>query len=197
MMRSMDLEKEEISEYSNYIFLQGKRLEKLSFTLMDLISLDKQKIEFNRISTEEMFNDIEKTVEQMLREHNIRFKMSVEPAVIVGNEDLLKSLFMNIIDNGRKAISGQGIIALKAIKTEKGYTVFIQDNGCGMEKSEIKKITEAFYMIDKSRARKEGGAGIGMSLCKKIVSIHNAKWSVRSKPGKGTIISIVFQEGQN
>ena len=55
----------------------------------------------------------------------------------------------------------------------------------------------AFYMIDKSRARKEGGAGIGMSLCKKIVSIHNAKWSVRSKPGKGTIISIVFQEGQN
>ena len=108
--------------------------------------------------------DIEKTVEQMLREHNIRFKMSVEPAVIVGNEDLLKSLFMNIIDNGRKAISGQGIIALKAIKTEKGYTVFIQDNGCGMEKSEIKKITEAFYMIDKSRARKEGGAGIGMSL---------------------------------
>ena len=64
-------------------------------------------------------------------------------------------------------------------------------------KSEIKKITEAFYMIDKSRARKEGGAGIGMSLCKKIVSIHNAKWSVRSKPGKGTIISIVFQEGQN
>ena len=197
MMRSMDLEKEEISEYSNYIFLQGKRLEKLSFTLMDLISLDKQKIEFNRISTEKMFNDIEKTVEQMLREHNIRFKMSVEPAVIVGNEDLLKSLFMNIIDNGRKAISGQGIIALKAIKTEKGYTVFIQDNGCGMEKSEIKKITEAFYMIDKSRARKEGGAGIGMSLCKKIVSIHNAKWSVRSKPGKGTIISIVFQEGQN
>lgn len=197
MMRSMDLEKEEISEYSNYIFLQGKRLEKLSFTLMDLISLDKQKIEFNRISTEKMFNDIEKTVEQMLREHNIRFKMSVEPAVIVGNEDLLKSLFMNIIDNGRKAISGQGIIALKATKTEKGYTVFIQDNGCGMEKSEIKKITEAFYMIDKSRARKEGGAGIGMSLCKKIVSIHNAKWSVRSKPGKGTIISIVFQEGQN
>ena len=96
MMRSMDLEKEEISEYSNYIFLQGKRLEKLSFTLMDLISLDKQKIEFNRISTEKMFNDIEKTVEQMLREHNIRFKMSVEPAVIVGNEDLLKSLFMNI-----------------------------------------------------------------------------------------------------
>lgn len=52
-------------------------------------------------------------------------------------------------------------------------------------------------MIDKSRARKEGGAGIGMSLCKKIVSIHNAKWSVRSKPGKGTIISIIFQEGQN
>lgn len=96
MMRSWTLKKKRFQNIPIIIFLQGKRLEKLSFTLMDLISLDKQKIEFNRISTEKMFNDIEKTVEQMLREHNIRFKMSVEPAVIVGNEDLLKSLFMNI-----------------------------------------------------------------------------------------------------
>ena len=59
------------------------------------------------------------------------------------------------------------------------------------------KLNLSFFIFVKSTSIKEGGAGIGMSLCKKIVSIHNAKWSVRSKPGKGTIISIVFQEGQN
>ena len=57
---------------------------------------------------------------------------------------------------------------------------------------EIKKITEAFYMIDKSRTRKEGGAGIGMALCKKIINLHNAKWRIKSKPGKGTVISVTF-----
>lgn len=196
MMRSMELEKNEVAEYSNYIFLQGKRLEKLSYTLMDLISLDKQKIELTKINTESMFKDIEKTVRPMLSEHNISFKILIDKAEIIGNEDLLKSLFLNLIDNGRKAISNGGTIGVIGKKTDRGYTVFVQDNGCGMEKNEIKKITEAFYMIDKSRARKEGGAGIGMSLCKKIVGIHNAKWSIKSKPGKGTIVSVVFQEGK-
>ena len=47
-------------------------------------------------------------------------------------------------------------------------------------------------MVDKSRARKEGGAGIGMALCEKIISIHNATWKIESELGKGTKISISF-----
>lgn len=80
----------------------------------------------------------------MLREHNIRFKMSVEPAVIVGNEDLLKSLFMNIIDNGRKAISGQGIIALKAIKTEKDTQFSFRTMAVEWRKVKLKKSLKHF-----------------------------------------------------
>ena len=62
------------------------------------------------------------------------------------------------------------------------------DNGCGMEQGEIARITEAFYMIDKSRARKEGGAGLGMTLCSRILKIHDARWRIFSIPGKGTAV---------
>ena len=47
-------------------------------------------------------------------------------------------------------------------------------------------------MVDKSRARKEGGAGIGMALCKKIVSIHHGKWKIGSKPGVGTNVYVIL-----
>lgn len=190
MIRSMELDEEEINEYSNYIFKQGKRLEKLSYTLMNLISVDKQKIEFAKINVKNLFQDISIAMAPVLSEKNIKFILDIEDGYVEGNVDLLYSLFFNIIDNGRKAIDNEGIILVKGRKYENNYILQIKDNGCGMEKEEIKKITEAFYMIDKSRARKEGGAGIGMALCKKIVKLHNAKWSIKSQLGKGTVVSV-------
>ena len=120
--------------------------------------------------------------------------MDIEDGYVMGDVDLLYSLFFNLIDNGRKAIEKDGTIFIKGRKYDSSYNILLKDDGCGMEKEEIKKITEAFYMIDKSRARKEGGAGIGMALCKKIINLHNAKWSIKSKPGKGTVVSVSLKE---
>ena len=49
-----------------------------------------------------------------------------------------------------------------------------------------------FYMVDKSRSRKEGGAGLGMTLCKEIIELHHARWIIESEEGKGTTITIYF-----
>lgn len=192
MLRSMDLEEREIQEYSNYIFLQGKRLEKFSHTLMNLISVDKQKIKFVKISVKKLFQSVNRTMTPTLKDKNIKLLIDIEDGYIFGDVDLLYSLFFNLLDNGRKAIEKEGTLVVKGRKHEKSYSILVKDDGCGMEKEEIKKITEAFYMIDKSRTRKEGGAGIGMALCKKIINLHNAKWRIKSKPGKGTVISVTF-----
>lgn len=194
MLRSMELTEKEINEYSNYIFQQGKRLEKLSYTLMNMISVDKQEIKFVKVNMKKLFQSINLAMAPLLIEKNIAFTIDVEEGYVMGDADLLYSLFFNLIDNGRKAVEKDGRIIVKGRKYENSYNVQIKDNGCGMEKEDIKKITEAFYMIDKSRARKEGGAGIGMALCKKIVNLHNAKWSIKSKPGKGTVVSVSLDE---
>ena len=70
----------------------------------------------------------------------------------------------------------------------------VVDNGRGIPKEEIGRITEAFYMVDKSRSRKEGGAGIGMALCSKIVRIHGAVLNIESNLGEGTVIRICFPD---
>ena len=97
-----------------------------------------------------------------------------------------------LIDNSRKACEKNGAILFSGKLLEGSYQFFVQDNGCGIPEEEIGKITEAFYMVDKSRARKEGGAGIGMALCQKIISLHQAEWEIQSKVGEGTRVTISF-----
>ena len=192
MLRSMELDKKDITEFSNYIFTQGKRLEKLSYTMMDLISIDKKNIEINSLSMKRLIQKVSETVRPLLKQKKIHYKVTVEEAKIQGNSELLISLFTNIIDNSRKAVEENGNILVNGKRNGDTYSLSIADNGCGMEESEIKKITEAFYMIDKSRARKEGGSGIGMALCEKIVNVHKAQWNISSEPGKGTEVTITF-----
>ena len=59
-----------------------------------------------------------------------------------------------------------------------------------MEEKELSRITEAFYRVDKSRSRKQGGAGLGLALCKQIVELHNGRIHFDSAPGKGTRVTV-------
>lgn len=78
-------------------------------------------------------------------------------------------MFYNVLDNAVKAVEEGGFVLLKGTRLADGYEVKVMDNGRGIPEGEIHRITEAFYMVDKSRSRKEGGAGIGMALCQKIM----------------------------
>ncbi len=192
MLRTMDLSKEETVEAANYIYSQGKRLESLSFKLLELIVVGKQDFAFKEIPVTELVTDVEKIVAQGLSQRNIELKIRVEEGSIFGEKDLLESLLVNLIDNARKAIPESGMIRLYGQNDLNGYQLTVRDNGCGMKAEEIKRITEAFYMVDKSRARKEGGAGLGMTLSKKIIELHRAEWKIDSVPGEGTEIRIYF-----
>ena len=66
----------------------------------------------------------------------------------------------------------------------------ITDTGCGMEPEELEKIKEPFYRVDKSRSRKQGGTGLGVSLCQKIVEKHDGSMEYRSKKGVGTTVTV-------
>lgn len=195
MLRTMDLDREEIMEASNYIYSQGKRLESLSLKLLELIVTKKQEYELTPIQAETFMKNVVQTVSASLEVKEITLHMKAEEGVIIGEKDLLVSLLVNLIDNARKASYEQGDIWITGKKNQDDYEIMVKDNGCGIPEEELSKITEAFYMVDKSRARKEGGAGLGMTLCSKIVEIHDAKWRIRSKEGEGTTIWISFPEG--
>ena len=117
----------------------------------------------------------------------------MEKAWIYADKDLILSVFYNLCDNAVKAVEEGGSVSVHGIRLAEGsYEVKVSDNGRGIPEEEIHRITEAFYMVDKSRSRKEGGAGIGMALCQKIVTLHNATMHIYSKLGEGTVVQILF-----
>lgn len=192
MLRSMKLSEEDTVMSADYIFKQGKRLERLALKMMELSYVDKQELVMQKISVKVLIKQIEEMTKELLQNKKIRLSIETEDGFIYGDADLLQSLFSNLIDNARKACNEKGKIILKGENIENGYQIFLKDNGYGMAEEEIEKITEAFYMVDKSRARKEGGAGMGMALCEKIIKRHHAEWKIESKLGEGTEITILF-----
>ena len=193
MLRSMELSGDDIRMCGEYIFNQGSRLEKLSYKLLELVGIDKHKIIFKQIQVKPLVQNVEKIMQKQLEDNNIVFETNIDSGFIAGDEDLIISLLCNIIDNGRKACRDlEGKIILSGVCCNDEYIFSVEDNGCGMPADELEKIKEAFYMVDKSRARKEGGAGIGMALCDKIVGLHNANWTIKSELHKGTKVTISF-----
>lgn len=201
MLRSMNLTEEEKRSSSDYIYKQGKRLERLSYKMMELVRVDKQGITLKPMKTRELAYEIERFTKRLLWEKNVAFEKAIAPGIIWGDLDLLCSLFGNLIDNASKACGRkqygegeQGKILFVGKQEKNGYSFTVEDNGCGIPADEVGKITEAFYMVDKSRARKEGGAGIGMTLCSRIVKLHHAVWKIESKEGSGTSVYVFFPE---
>lgn len=192
MLRTMECTEEERIEAVNYIFQQGKRLESLSFKLLELIVADKQDYTFLSLPVTDLMSLAVLLTENNRRKKGILLTGKIQRCQIRGEKDLLISLFTNILDNARKAVDTGGVIWVRGKRYRRHYLLCIADNGCGMEEQEIARITEPFYMVDKSRARKEGGAGLGMALCSRIVGLHRAGWKIFSRPGKGTAVVIRF-----
>lgn len=192
MLRSRELSEEEKIISADYIFHQGRRLERLAKKMMELSYIDKQHITFQKINVLNFAVQVEEITKRLLKEKEICLTVQTENGNLWGDPDLLLSLFSNLIDNAKKACPKKGTISITGRKMQEGYFFCLTDNGMGMPEEEVYKITEPFYMIDKSRARKEGGAGMGMALCQKIIRLHHAEWDIISSPGKGTRIEIQF-----
>ncbi len=177
---------------AEYIYSEGHRLEKLAFKLLDLILLKKDRIAMKRVLLSSYLDEVEKAMAPGLRKKGIRLVCRAEKKRAVLEPDLVKSLLYNLIDNASKAMDGEGIIAVKATAIPGGCQFYVADTGRGMEEQELSKITKAFYRVDKSRSRQQGGAGLGLALCEQIVELHNGSIQFASKPGTGTQVTVTL-----
>lgn len=191
-IRQMELSPEETDMCADYIFRQGKRLQSLSYKLLDMAMAGQQEVAYREIFVPELLQEVARTMEVPLGEKQLTLHIQAQEGFIYGDRDLLSSLFINLIDNGRKASEPGKSIWVTGENISGGYSIVVQDEGRGIPPEELTRITEAFYMVDKSRARKEGGAGLGLALCQKIVELHQAGWQFESEPGKGLRITVIF-----
>lgn len=183
-----DLSESEARAAAGFIVNEGMRLESLSFKLLELMTLRKNDFMLEEIQMSDFLKDIEDTIKPAAAKKGIRTIFDYEPGYARIEIDLFKTLVLNLIDNAMK--SGTSDVAVLAQSRGDEYMIAIVDHGRGIPKDELRRVTEAFYMVDKARSRKEHGAGLGLALCERIAEIHNTRLDIRSHEGEGTAIRI-------
>jgi len=186
---NVNLKKEQQERALWHIYKECRRLERLSSKLMSLMGLyDNDSICMEEVSMQELFEQVVSLEEYHLKEKKIRLEHSCSMGTRRIDRDLFESLLINLIDNAIKASEEGAVISLMG----QDNVITVRDQGCGIPADEIKRVTEAFYMVDKARSRKAGGCGLGLALCSMIAQLHGAELLIESEVGKGTSVTIAL-----
>ncbi|MBE6954463.1 MAG: HAMP domain-containing histidine kinase [Ruminococcaceae bacterium] len=192
-LRSRALSPEHQMNAANYIFTEGKRLEAMSRSLLDLFALEKAAPVMHNVPAEQIADAVAESTASIMQEKNITLQLQAQPATLKIEPELIKTLLYNLLDNARKASEPNSSIDLIGSLEENGYRFTVRDHGRGIPADALARITEPFYMVDKSRSRSEGGAGLGLALCQRIAQAHHTALQYESEEGVGTTVSFLLE----
>ena len=166
----------------------------MSHSLLRLFSLENEQPQMQRLSTLALAKSVEESMAYPMKQRQLVLELRVEDRMVMGEKSLLEILLYNLLDNARKASQPGSKITLLGVRTEEGFCFAVKDRGRGIPPEAIKRITEPFYMVDKSRSRAEGGAGLGLALSQRIAQLHGTQLHYESRLGRGTVVTFRLRE---
>lgn len=196
LLRSRPASEEQVRESAGYIFGEGRRLEALSRKLLDLIVLGRRDFSFRPVPLDAFLQRVAGVMEPPLREAGIRLTLRAVNIPARMEPDLMETVCVNLLDNARKAMEDGGEVLLEGLAEGDGCIIQVTDQGKGIPGSELERVTEAFYMVDKSRSRAQGGAGLGLALCSRVVELHGGTLELESAPGRGARVRVHLRGGE-
>ncbi|MBN2009055.1 HAMP domain-containing histidine kinase [candidate division KSB1 bacterium] len=132
------------------------------------------------------------------RHPGVQLPTNYSTIIVMIDAERMRLLFKNLLDNATKyALPDSGTIQVEIEKKENVMTIFIRDDGPGIPDEHLPYLFEPFYRVDKSRSKKTGGYGLGLSLCKKIVEAHGGTIAIKNnldKRGVQVTIQLPVQE---
>lgn len=183
---------EERREYAAIIAAEAKRLKLLSSRLMELISIQETDLALHPVNLTELIERALEVFEPVCREHSCTIRWEPQPLWVEADEALFTSLVLNLLDNALKASAPGQEIVVSLGERDGSAVLEVWDRGMGIPEEDLGRVTEAFYMVDKTRSRSNGGSGVGLALCKAIVEAHYGTLRIESKEGQGTTVTLVL-----
>lgn len=175
------------------IYRSAGRLDKLSGKLLQLIGLyDNQELEMEPVELRDVLAHSCSQLEGMAGDRGVYFRMEETAQAddtVMGDRLLLGILFDNLLTNAVKSYDDGGEIF---ITYGADHSVCIRDCGRGIPAEDLPHVCKAFYMADKSRSRRQQGAGLGLALADRIVKAHHAELRIESREGSGTSVTVRF-----
>jgi signal transduction histidine kinase len=149
-------------------------------------------IEIKRVNLTQVIEDVLKRAKTAGGEKDIDISSFLQEVIILdGDEDRLKRLFTNVIDNALKYTRRNGKVVVAVHRGKDSANVTVSDTGIGIPEDEISYIFDRFYQVNRSKNPKNG-FGLGLSVAKSIAESHRGKITVESQPGKGSTFTVTL-----
>lgn len=176
------------------IMSESDRLAGLSQSLLDISYVSRADITLGRLKLAPVIEAAERRLEMKARSMGVSLTSSVNDVELQGDGALLEMLMSNLIDNAIKACRESEIkaVSVSVLADEKSVCISVSDTGRGMSEEELRHITEPFYRTDRVRSRADGGAGLGLTLCRRIVEAHGGTLEFDSKLQEGTSVKVTL-----
>ena len=155
---------------------------------------------FEPCELNKLLEDVMVLVQKDLQMHRIGVDESIEPSVWAKvNSSQIQQILMNLIVNARQAMKEGGRLKLVIHDnpSEGWAEISVGDSGCGIPNDKLQKIFDPFFTTKKADARGQGGTGIGLSLCRKIIEAHKGRIRVESEVGKGTMFTLKLPRAES
>lgn len=174
-------------------------LERISNIISDLEKLrqienENMVLEKEKVDLFELAQSVRTAFEPELDRKRLTCCVSGETAVISGDQRRLYQVIFNLVSNAVKYSAEGGNIQIFVSDGEENAALIVEDQGIGIPQKDLPFIFERFYRTDRSRNRKTGGAGIGLTIAKAIVQAHGGKITVDSKEGAGSRFVVILHK---
>ena len=186
LVNKADISDEEKRAYLLAIESESMRLANMATNVLNLTKVENQTIltDVNTYNISEQVRTCVLLLENQWSSKNIELSLDFDEYEISANEELMKQVFINLLDNAIKFSPDGGVVSVEISETPTSLSVAIKNSGDEIPKDKIDKIFNKFYQADESHAAK--GNGVGLAIVKKIVKLHSGKISVRSENGETT-----------
>ncbi|MCA9984665.1 MAG: HAMP domain-containing protein [Anaerolineales bacterium] len=193
MLDGMVSEPAEQQRAATIINTEAERMQRLVNQLLDLARIESGQLQLANepIDLAELLGQVHHNLLMRAEEKALYFDLDMEPVpTIWGDHDRLMQVFTNLADNAIKHTPAGGRVQLQLRATPDGdLLAAVRDNGSGIESTELSRIFERFYQVDKARSRPQGAgrsAGLGLAIVRELVEAHGGTITARSRPGAGS-----------
>jgi len=195
------LEDEEVNRlFLNKAMKNVNRLTILTKDLMEIAKLETGELKpiVRSIQLNDLLLEVFETLQYKATKENVRLIINdIDKTLkVLADRNQLRQVLQNLIENGIKYNSNGGTVTVGVYPYAKKDTkvwVYIKDTGIGISQSDISRVTERFFRVDKSRSRDKGGTGLGLAIVKHILESHGDQLRVTSQLGKGSVFSFSLQ----
>lgn len=174
----------------------AERLGRLVDDLLQLSDIETGKVILTRspLILQDVAREVLAIFESQATQKNLILRNHVPPQLrVVADRDRLAQILVNLVDNAIKYTPPGGQITLGATREAgDGIMVWVKDTGIGIPSTDLPRITERFYRVDKARSRELGGTGLGLAIVKHLVSAHSGELSIESEVAKGTTARVTL-----